>query len=398
MSTEWIRLLDHCKTPVQRLHLEALIEYGSERKAATVLGKHRNAINQSLKQVRSHAAKAGIGPFYSRDPDHDRRAPVPSPQYVKGVSQLRDGDGNVKLEWLKTDTRVAELERQMLAMVEALAEGVEGLAPPAPPKPAECRSEALNAYFAGDPHFGMYAWSGETGQDYDIEIAFERHRTAVEYLCDNSPDTDQGVLYVMGDTFHADDDKSRTPMSGNILDTDSRYQKVYEVTTRCAIVMIERLRRKHKKLTVVVLIGNHDPRSAIAFAEHLRAYYRDQDDVEIPTAQMYHYFLFGQTLLGAHHGHGAKPDDLALIMAHDAPQQWAMSTKRYFHVGHFHHASKINLKAVTNVIVETHRTLAPNDAWHHMKGYRADSAMQCITYGKASGELFRTVYSIDRRL
>jgi len=398
MSVEMARLLEFCKTPMQRLHIEALIEHGSERRAAEALGKHRNAINQSVNQVKLHAAQAGVGSFYSRDEDHDKRAAVPAPQYVKGVSQLRDGDGNVKLEWLKTDTKVAELERLMTSMVEAFAEGVEGLAPPTPPKPADSSKKRLNAYFAGDPHFGMYAWSGETGQDYDIEIAFERHRTAVEYLCDHSPDTDQGVLYVMGDTFHADDDKSRTPMSGNILDTDSRYQKVYETTTRCAITMIERLRHKHKKLIVIVLIGNHDPRSAIAFAEHLRAYYREQQDVTIPTAQMYHYILFGQTLLGAHHGHGAKPEDLALIMAHDAPQEWAKSTKRYFHIGHFHHASKINLKAVTNVLVETHRTLAPNDAWHHSKGYRADSAMQCVTYGETGGELFRTVYSVDRKL
>ena len=398
MSTEWIRLLEHCRTPTQRLHLEALIEYGSERKAGAVLGKHRNAINQSLKQVRSHAAKAGVGPFYSRDPDHDRRAPVPSPQYVKGVSQLRDGDGNVKLEWLKTDTRISQLEAMVEEMVNGFAEGVEGLAPPAPRKPADGSKKLLNAYFAGDPHFGMYAWSGETGQDYNIEIAFERHRTAVEYLCENSPDAATGILYIMGDTFHCDDNSARTPASGNQLDVDSRYRKVYKTTTRCAVAMIERLRAKHEKVIVVILIGNHDPRSSEAFAETLQAYYRREDDVVLFDAQMYHYFLFGQTLLGAHHGHGAKAEDLTMIMAHDAPQQWAKSTKRYFHIGHFHHAAKVSLKATTGVIVETHRTLAPNDAWHHMKGYRADSAMQCITYGKIGGELFRTVYSIDRRL
>ena len=393
-SIEPARLLEFCRTQRQREYIEAVIEHGSLRGAARAMNVSKAAVVQAMSAVQRAAAASGQHPFLGRDADHDPAASVPDHQYLKGVSQLRKyidpETGGVILEWLKTDTRKADLEKMMDAFAEGFSPQIEAAAPAAPQKELGAK-DLMNLYVMGDPHFGMYAWKKEAGADYNVDIAAERHASAVEYLAANSKDAENGVLLILGDTFHADDDSSRT-QSGNHLDTDTRFEKVYTTCIRALVRAIERLRKKHKNLRVVVMKGNHDPRSSIVLAEHLKAYYMKEDDVTIDGAHTYWYFRWGRTLLGSHHGHGAKFSDLPLIMANDAPVDWGKSTHRYFHCGHVHHSSKDKEHIVH---VETHRTVAPNDAWHHLKGYRGLRGMQAITYGLDGGEKFRTVYTVD---
>jgi hypothetical protein len=392
------RLLEFCSTGKQRAYIEAVLEHGSQRAAGKAMGVSKAAIAQAVNAVARRAAMQGQHPFLARDPNHDPNASLPDHQYFKGVSQLRKytnpETGGVILEWVKSDTRKADLERMMDAVAEGFAPEIEGAAPPEPEKLSRpCETGLLNVYVMGDPHFGMYAWKKEAGADYNIEIAAERHYAAVDYLAENSKDAEDGLLLVLGDTFHADDDSSRT-QSGNHLDTDTRFEKVYTVCVRALVRAVERLRKKHKRVSVVFMKGNHDPRSSIVLAEHFKAFYRQAKDVDVSGAHTYWYFRWGKTLLGSHHGHGAKFTELPLIMANDVPRDWAESTHRYFHCGHVHHSSKDKEHIVH---VETHRTVAPNDAWHHLKGYRGLRGMQTITYCRGGGEKFRTVYTVDEQ-
>ena len=107
-------------------------------------------------------------------------------------------------------------------------------------------------------------------------------------------------------------------------------------------------------------------------------------------------YRFGNTLIGSTHGDGAKLPDLPLIMANDAPNDWAKAEHRVWHVGHFHHNQRFAQKDLVGCEVETHRTLAASDAWHHHSGYRSKKDMKAIVYHRDMGEVNRIRWGIER--
>jgi hypothetical protein len=49
-------------------------------------------------------------------------------------------------------------------------------------------------------------------------------------------------------------------------------------------------------------------------------FFHNEPRVEVDLSRMaYRYLRFGKVLIGGHHGHGAKPADLPLLMAVDRP-------------------------------------------------------------------------------
>ena len=123
--------------------------------------------------------------------------------------------------------------------------------------------------------------------------------------------------------------------------------------------------------------------------------FRSNDNrVDVPVDPcMFSYMRFGKCLFASTHGHGPKLAELPMIMASDRPEDWGKTEHRFWFVGHFHHKQKI--QDMTGCTVEIFRTLAASDAWHHGKGYRSKSDMQCVTFHKDHGEAFRTTCSLS---
>jgi hypothetical protein len=141
---------------------------------------------------------------------------------------------------------------------------------------------------------------------------------------------------------------------------------------------VRRLLEKHKKVIVRNNRGNHDPHQAFMLSLCLSAWFRDEPRVEVDTSPSgFFYYRHGRVLLGSTHGDGAKLADLPLIMATDVPKDWAEAEFRAWHCGHYHHDQ---LKDHQGCTVETHRTLAPNDAWHRYQGYRSHRDIKAIVY------------------
>jgi hypothetical protein len=75
--------------------IEAVIEHGSHRNAATVLGKSKSAITQAIKQARRKSATGGY------EPESDLIHKTASGFGVTGVSTAYKADGSVGLQWVK---------------------------------------------------------------------------------------------------------------------------------------------------------------------------------------------------------------------------------------------------------------------------------------------------------
>jgi hypothetical protein len=310
---------------------------------------------------------------------------------VKGVSTYFDKDGNQAGQWVKT--RIDDQMREQLVreFVSAMAEPLRGMSP-LMAAPAGTDDDLLVVYPMGDPHFGMFSWAAETGDDFDLVEAERVTCAAIDRLVATAPNASEATLLNLGDFYHADDSRNVTPGHGKGLVVDTRYSKVMRVGAKAMRWCVLRLLEKHEHVRVRNVRGNHDPHAAFALAMALDAYFENNPRVTVDMSPASHSFQrFGKVLLGECHGDMTKPADLPGVMMNDAREHISHTTFWHWHCGHVHHDS---VKEFQSVVVETHRTLATKDAWHAAKGYRSGRTMKAITYHREFGEVHRSTCDV----
>ena len=358
--------------------VEAAANYPTIADAARALGVPRETLASRIKR----AAMSGYSP------KHGMTKTVPDGYLVKGVSSYYDKDGNLSGQWVKSTLDQSRAEELTRAFVESMSEDVRGLSPLVP-TPHHSDIDLLTVYPMGDPHFGMYAWAKEAGDDFDLNKAESLTTQAIDRLVSSAPNSKTALLLNLGDFFHADNSTNQTPGHGHALDVDTRYAHVLQVGLRSLVHCVRRLLEKHEQVTLWMMPGNHDPHSSFALALCLSAFFENNKRVSVDLSpSLFKYFRFGRVLIGAHHGHSAKMSELPSLMACDKAEDWGKTKHRYWYCGHIHHLTRD--KEHPGCVVETFRTLAPRDAWHAGKGYRAGRDMYAITHHREHGEIMRT--------
>lgn len=317
---------------------------------------------------------------------------LPEGVKLRGTSTLTDlRTGETVMQWVKT-TADAEAQRKAFeAVVAELAESVRGLAKPIP-APKVKLADSLSSYIIGDAHFGLYAWAEEAGEDFDTSIASRDLRAAIDLLVAGAPASETGFLVDVGDFLHADNRSNVTPASGNLLDVDSRFQRVIRIAVDALRYCIGRMLQKHKRVEVFITPGNHNPDSAGWLAMVLAAYYERDKRVHIERSpSKFYYRRFGKVLIGITHGDKMKMDELPSIMASDRAIDWGVTEHRYWWTGHIHHTKHQEYRGC---FVESFNTLAASDAWHHASGYRSKRQMQRIDIDRQEGIYNRGIASI----
>lgn len=370
----------------------------AESDVIVALEKHKGNVSAAAREL--GIDKAGLARRVARmkargyNPDYDLKHPVPEGMALKGVSTLYDDQGNVKAQWVKSEGRAsADLEGIRQAVDEMLVP-LKGLSKPidAPKAGVE---HSLSAYIIGDAHFGMYAWGQETGADFDTDTASRDLRAAIDHLVSTAPESDTGLLVDVGDALHADNRSNMTPASGNLLDVDTRYQRVIRIAVEAFRYGIGRMLQKHPKVRVIIAQGNHNPDSAGWMALCLSMYYESEPRVTIDTNPgKFHYLEWGANLIGVTHGDKLKMNDLPSIMATDQPEAWGRCRHRYWWTGHIHHTKHLEHRGC---FTESFNTLAASDAWHHASGYRSARQMQRIDLDKAHGIYSRAIFNLGMR-
>lgn len=374
-------------SPGQLKKLEAWVQYGSKRKAAEALNCSAGTISAAKDRVKAKAARRGFAP------DHDMYKKSPPTHIVKGTSTMYDEDGNLKLQWVKTDLDKSRQAELLEGWVEELTEGLPSKERIKAPQ-GYSDENTMPVFVLGDPHAGLLAWHEEAGDDYNLKKWSEEHKSAMSRIVMSAPTADECVIVNLGDYFHANDHTSRTPRGQNVLDVDDRFAKVFREGCNTFEFMIDIALKKFQRVTVYVTKGNHDPESSFALAEVLRAYYRNEKRVDILGGIAYReYHIFGNNLIGITHGDTAKPQQLPSIMAAEQAKAWGDATCRRWLVGHFHHQDR---KEYPGCIVEIFPTLARNDAWHTGAGYISEKGVTCVVFDKQHGEVGRHFVSISQ--
>lgn len=318
-------------------------------------------------------------------PQHDMTHLVPDGYRVRGVSTLYDGDGKPRMQWVKSQIDPDAIQAIIDAAVAGLSEEIPRER--ARPVPRETRDDLLNQYTITDFHLGMLAWSEETGADWDLSIAENMLVRWFEQAIALSPASRYAVLAQLGDFMHWDGLEAVTPAHHNLLDADTRFQKLVRVAIRVIRRIVGMLLEKHDVVYLLIAEGNHDPASSIWMRELFHAMYEFEPRVIVELSPDPYYCIeHGDCALFYHHGHKRKVKDVDSVFAAKFRAVFGRTKFAYAHTGHLH---SVDVKETPLMLVEQHRTLAAPDAYASRGGWISGRDAQVITYHKRFGEVGR---------
>ena len=242
-----------------------------------------------------------------------------------------------------------------------------------------------------DIHIGKLAEKVETGEDYDNNIAVQRVMEGVDgILNESNPDRIDKILFVGGnDILHVDNTK-RSTTAGTSQDTVGMWHSNFLIAKDLYVKVLETL-ISVADVHFVFNPSNHDYTQGYFLAQVIETYFRKCENITFDCSiQHRKYFRYFNNIIGCTHGDGAKTTDLPLLMAHEAPKDWAETKHRYVYTHHVHH--KVS-KDYMSVNVESLRTPSGTDAWHDRNGYSHNvKAVEGFLHHKEHGQLQRITH------
>lgn len=353
----------------------------TNKQIAERLNVDSRSVYRIMRRVKERAAKSGYSP------EHDWNHPVPDGHKIKGVSTFYDDDGRPVRQWVKSQT---DEKRQFEILLERLEEAHSGIPPFKPSKkPGKVESSLLSLLTVTDFHLGMYAYEAETGEDWDIKIARDVFLNSIHDMVSASPKAGTGMLCQLGDFLHWDGILNVTPQSGHILDADTRYAKLVDLTMSVMAEAVNIMLAHFGRVVIVNAEGNHDISGSIWLRKHLaHLFSKDRRVQVIDNDYPYYAYLHGQTMLGFHHGHKMKLPQLHKLFASEPRfrEMWGKSNYTYIHTGHYHHERVVE---DGGAVAEQHPTLAARDAYAARGGWVSRRGAKMITYHDVDGEVSR---------
>ena len=336
---------------------------------------------KTLEGLKRRAVRQGYSP------DHDMTHTTPEGMFVKGLSSLYDSEGNLKAQWVKSATDQA---RQIEILLDRIENGCNGFKP-FKPTAARRRSNdnLLSLLTITDFHLGMYAYEAETGDDWDINIARDVFLNAIHQMVNAAPVSRVGMLNQLGDFLHWDGLLAVTPMSGHVLDADTRYEKLVDLSMEIMAQAVKIMLKKFPEVHVIQAEGNHDMAGSVWMRKHMKHIFANEPRVTVDDSAIHCYaYLHGETMLGFHHGHKVKLASLPKLFSSEPRfrAMWGKAKQTYIHTGHLHHEKVVE---DGGAIAEQHPTLAGRDAYAARGGWVSQRGAKMITYDKIDGEIHR---------
>jgi len=375
-------LLPFCNTDHQRqiVHLRD-VESLKWAEIGVRLNCHERNAAQSYQRVRKRAAEAGVMP------DHGLSESLPPGVFMERATIQQGPNGEIERTWLKAKTW---REAQVCNLLEKLDAGDVPHKPFRPTKaPAKSVADYATLLTITDFHLGMYAYEAETGDDWDTGIAESVFLNAINDMCKACPKSELGILNQLGDFLHWDGLLAVTPTSKHVLDADTRYGKLVDLTMRIMTEAVRIMLKKFGRVHVVQAEGNHDETGSIWLRKFMKHMFANEprvtvDDTEFP----YYAFLHGETMLAFHHGHKLKLAQVQKLFSSDPRYRamWGNAKQAYIHTGHLHHEKVVE---DGGAIAEQHPTLSGRDAYAARGGWVSMRGAKVITYDKVDGEIHR---------
>lgn len=353
-----------------------LQKYGTVAEFSRATGIAQSTIKHRLKL----ASRRGIAPGHF---EHGV-----APGYAMGkVTVQRNANGVVERTWERQSPEAENFLTLIRETVEALSEVLLRAESVSPPEFNP--NDLLNLFTFTDYHLGMQAWRDEGGADWDLPIAEGLLLNAMIAMVKQSPDAHTAVINIQGDFLHTDGKVPVTPAHKHVLDASARYPSIRRSAIRLIRKLVLLALESHAHVHVIIAEGNHDEEGTGWLADLFSVHYENEPRVTVDCNPLpFYVFEWGDTMLGVHHGHKVKNEQLPLLFAAQFPQQWGRTNRREIHCGHRHHRDE---KEYNGVTVIQHPTLSARDAYAARGGWIADRAAQSITYHKKFGQVGRVM-------
>jgi hypothetical protein len=226
-----------------------------------------------------------------------------------------------------------------------------------------------------DAHIGKLAWSGETGENYDVKIASERFMQAIEGLIRRASGSNfERILFPVGNDFFNSDTILNTTTAGTPVDEDLRWQKTFKIGVKLLIQAIDYL-QQYAPVDIMIIPGNHDLTRCFFLGETLSAWYRKCDNILVDnSAVVRKYYRYGKVLIGLTHGNEEKENRLPQLMALERKKDWAETEHHEWHLGHFHKKRAVSYKLPIydedlGVLIRYMSSISSTDSWHYKKSF-----------------------------
>jgi len=242
-----------------------------------------------------------------------------------------------------------------------------------------------------DIHIGKLCTSFESGEDYNSQIAVARVIEGVQGILNKASgfNIDKIVFIGGNDILHIDTPKRMTT-AGTPQDTDGMWYSNFLIAKRLYVEVIEHLLGV-ADVEFVFNPSNHDYTNGFFLADVIQSWFRTSPNIKFDCSISHRKYLkYHKNLIGTTHGDGAKSQDLPLLMAQEAPKDWASTKHRYVYTHHVHH--KIS-KDYIGVTVESLRSPSGTDSWHHRNGYQhAPKAVEGFIHHPEHGQVARLTH------
>ena len=358
--------------------IQAVIDHGSNNKAAKALCCGRRTVDTMLKRLEAKAASKAVAPHKSVNRE------TMEGFEAKRVSTAYKEDGTVALQWVIQEPEKRSMKEKLDAMLEGMKDDLAEFKKPVK-APKKNNSDYLAMYMIGDHHYGMLADS-ETkvdDDDWDVKIATKILVESTDRLASRVGDAEVGVLFNAGDFFHADS-SANTTTKGTPVDVDTRIGKTFKLAGRLFQVLIDKMLETHKEVVVINVRGNHDSDMACHLSSCLELLYSKEKRVNVlPNYSKFIHYQWHNNLFVFHHGDRMKHEQILQVVIKNLDNEWSQSKNRYCHLGHIHHHTA---REVGSMHFEHWGSLTATDQWHSDSGYGAERSMTAVVYHKDTGE------------
>jgi hypothetical protein len=237
-----------------------------------------------------------------------------------------------------------------------------------------------------DLHLGKLSWDDETGENWDLKIAEKIFRWVITDALERIKSYNlkiEKIVFPIGQDFLHFDTPGNTTTGGTVMDSDTRWQKMFAKGVELLVWAIENL-RSVAPVECMYVAGNHDKMLSYALVYTLNAYFRNTPDVLVdvsPTSRK--YVRYGNTLIGFSHGN-EEGKRIEKLMQVEASQDWGETKFREWHLGHLHHEE---VKEEGGVIIRKLSSITSTDSWHTERGYKgAIRKAQIFIWDKETGK------------
>jgi hypothetical protein len=185
-----------------------------------------------------------------------------------------------------------------------------------------------------------------------------------------SPFSPEKIFYILGqDLMHAENLEGVTPRGRNILDMDTRFDKIMDAAIDITIKNIYKC-RSVAPVEVILIPGNHDMHASKWLARCIYQHFRKDKYVDVdhgPNNRKAR--LWGQTLVGwCHEIPPSKAAAYANEMAQVFRAEWSKAKYIEWHHGHKHKKGEVKTSPVIThggVLMRQLTALSPIDFWHY---------------------------------